>query len=334
MKTFIAGAGGALGRRLVPLLIAHGHEVVAMTHSPEKLRSLRELGAEPVVADGLDKAAVTQAVMRAESEVVIHQMTGLGGVTSLKHFDTAFALTNRLRTEGTDHLLSAARTTGARRFIAQSFGNWNYERRGGSVKTEADPLDPSPPAAMRRSLAAIRHLEAAVARGGIEGLALRYGNFYGPGTSIAADGLIVSQVRKRRLPIVGDGAGVWSFIHLDDAAVATLLALDHGQPGIYNIADDDPAAVARWLPELAQAVGAKPPRHVPAWMGRLAAGEPGVSMFTQIRGASNAKAKRELGWQPGYASWRDGFRHRLDDRPEADRAPAPRATEERHDTHR
>jgi len=312
MKVFVAGASGALGRRLVPILVASGHEVVAMTRSPEKTESLRRLDAESVVADGLDKAAVMRAVARAEPEVVIHQMTGLTGAKSFRKFDDEFALTNRLRTEGLDHMLDAARAAGARRFIAQSFGNWNYERSGGSPKTEDDPLDPTPPAAMSRTLAAIRYLESAVAeQDGIEGVALRYGNFYGPGAHIGEGGAFLDQVRKRRLPIIGDGGGVWSFIHFDDAATATMLAMDRGEPGVYNVADDEPAPVAVWLPELAKTLGAKPPRRLPTWLGRLAAGEPGVSLFTQIRGASNAKAKRELRWQPIYPSWREGFRSGL-----------------------
>jgi nucleoside-diphosphate-sugar epimerase len=317
MKVFVAGASGALGRRLVPILVANGHEVVGMTRSPEATALVRVLGAEPVVADGLDRVAVTRAVVGAEPEVVIHQMTALTGVTSFRKFDDEFALTNRLRTEGLDHLLGAARTAGARRFIAQSYGNWIYERTGGPTKTEDDPLDSNPPARMSRTLAAIRYLESALAdTDDIEGIALRYANFYGPGSAqIAEDGALVNQVRKRRLPIIGDGAGVWSFIHYDDAATATMLALDRGAPGVYNIADDEPAPVSVWLPELAAVLGAKPPRRVPVWLGRFVAGEPGVFLFTQIRGASNTKAKRELGWQLIYPSWRNGFRRGLADTP-------------------
>jgi nucleoside-diphosphate-sugar epimerase len=238
------------------------------------------------------------------------------GAKDFKRFDAEFAATNRLRTQGTDHLLAGAKAAGVARFIAQSFGNWNYERSGSGPKTEQDPLDPDPPANQRRSLEAIRYLEAAVMGvEGLEGIALRYGNFYGPGTGFALDGDLVALVRKRRLPIVGNGAGVWSFTHMDDVATATIAAIERGGPGIYNIADDEPAPVAVWLPELARAVGAKPPRHVPVWVGRLVVGEVGVSMMTQIRGASNAKAKRELGWAPRYASWREGFRTGLDNLP-------------------
>jgi nucleoside-diphosphate-sugar epimerase len=314
MKVFVAGATGAVGKRLVPLLLASGHEVSAMTRSQEKADALRAAGATPAVADGLDQAAVTQAVMRAEPEVVIHQMTGLTGAKSFKRFDDEFALTNRLRTEGVDYLLEAARTVGARRLIAQSFGNWNYERTGARAKSEEDALDPNPPGNQRKSLEAIHHLERAVTEAdGVDGLALRFGNFYGPGTGFALDGDLVRLVRKRKLPIVGDGGGIWSFVHVDDVATATIAAIEQGQSGIFNVADDEPAPVSVWLPELAKAVEAKPPRHVPVWLGRLAVGEVGVSMMTQIRGASNAKAKRELGWTPLYPSWRDGFRTGLRD---------------------
>ncbi len=308
MRVFVAGATGVVGRRLLPELIEAGHEVVAMTRLPQEERRLREIGAEPVVADGLDRATVIEAVGRSEPEVVVHEMTGLRGVTNLRRFDREFALTNRLRTEGTDNLLAAARVARVRRFVAQSYGNWNYERGGRSVKTEGDPFDRNPPANQRESIAALRHLESAVlGADGIEGLALRYGNLYGPGTSIAADGEIGEMVRRRRLPIVGDGGGIWSFAHIDDVAAATAAAVVMGERGAYNVADDEPVAVADWLPELADVLDAPPPRRVPVWLGRLAAGEGGVSMMTRIKGASNAKAKRELEWQPSYPSYRLGF---------------------------
>jgi 2-alkyl-3-oxoalkanoate reductase len=310
MRVFVAGASGAVGRRLVPLLVARGHEVFASTRSRsrEKMDVLAELGAKPVVADGLDRDSLVRAIARAEPEYVVHQMTGLSGITDLRHWDDAFELTNRLRSEGTDHLLEGARVAGARGVVAQSFGNWNYERRGGLVKTENDPLDPSPPESMRRTLDALRHLEQAVTRTeGIVGVVLRYANLYGPGTGFAEDGDVVEQVRRRRLPIVGSGEGVWSFVHVDDAARATVAAIEHGPPGIYNVADDDPAEAAVWLPRLAETVGAKPPRHIPEWVGRVAAGEAAVSMFTLIRGAANGKAKRDLFWTPRHRSWRDGF---------------------------
>jgi nucleoside-diphosphate-sugar epimerase len=315
MKVFVAGATGAAGKRLVPALVARGHSVVGVTRSSEKAELLRAMGAEPVVADGLDREAVMEEVTRTRPDALVHQMTALTGIRSFRRFDRDFALSNRLRTEGIDHLLEAALAVGAHRFVAQSYGNWNYERTDG-LKTEEDPLDPSPPPNQAESLDAIRYLEQAVTGvEGIDGLALRYGNFYGPGTGFALDGELVALVRKRRLPIIGDGGGVWSFVHVDDVATATIAALEGGAPGIYNIADDEPAPVAEWLPELARVVGAKPPRRVPVWLGRMAAGEVGVSMMTRIRGASNAKANRELAWQPRYASWREGFRTGLADVP-------------------
>ncbi len=310
MRVFVAGATGAIGRRLVPQLVARGYQVAATTRSPEKAERLRALGAEPVVVDGLDAIAVGGAVARAEPEVVIHQMTSLAGLGNLRRFDREFAVTNRLRTEGTDHLLAAAAAAGVRRFIAQSYTGWNNVRAGGPVKTEEDPLDPAPPSAQRESLDAIRYLEHAVLDAApIEGVVLRYGSFYGPGASEE----LVELIRRRRLPIVGGGTGIWSFVHIDDAAAATVAAVERGEPGIYNIVDDEPAPVVECLPYLAEAVGAKAPLRVPVWLGRLAAGEVAVSIMTQIRGSSNAKAKRELGWQPVWRSWREGFRHGLSD---------------------
>lgn len=312
MRVFVAGASGAVGKRLVPQLIAAGYAVVAMMRSPRHAAALRALGAEPVVVDAFDRTALMAAVQRAQPEVVIHQLTALTGVKDYKHFDREFALTNRLRTEGTDNLLAAAQAAGTRRFIAQSYGSWNYARTGTGPKTEEDPLDPEPPPHQRETLdVAERGERAVVEAGGLAGVALRYGNLYGPGTGFAADGAIAATVRKRGFPIVGSGAGVWSFVHVEDAASAALAALQQGAPGVYNIVDDEPAPVAVWLPELARALGAQPPRHVPIWLGRLAIGEVGVSMMTRIRGASNAKAKRELGWTPRYATWRQGFRSGL-----------------------
>ena len=304
MRIFVAGAAGAIGQQLLPQLTAQGHQVTATTRSPAKLELLRGLGADPVVVDGLDAAAVGEAVARSEPEVVVHQMTSLAGVMSLRRFDKEFAATNRLRTDGTDHLLAAAAAAGARRFIAQSYTGWPNARAGGPVKGEDDPLDPAPPAAQRETLAAISHLERVVPSAApMQGIVLRYGSLYGPGAWDA----FVSLIRKRRVPIIGDGAGIWSFLHVYDAATATVAALTQGEPGLYNVVDDEPASVAEWLPFLAQAVGAKAPRRLPAWLGRLAAGEVAVSMMTQIRGSSNAKAKRELGWRPAWPSWRQGF---------------------------
>jgi nucleoside-diphosphate-sugar epimerase len=312
MKVFVAGATGVLGRELVPQLVARGHEVVGMTRSASKQDLVRGLGARSVVADALDPDAVAQAVASAEPEVIVHQLTALSGKMSIRdarHPERSFAftMTNRLRTEATDNLLAAGRAVGARRFVAQSFGAFRFARTGGPVQTEADPLDPD---SRQPGLEAILYLEQAVTM--IEwgdGLALRYGGFYGPGTStsLAPDGVMAGPIRKRRFPIVGDGGGVWSHVHIEDAATATAIAVERGQPGIYNIVDDEPAPVREWLPVLASALGAKPPRRVPRWLGRLAAGEAATAMMTDVRGASNEKAKRELGWQPRYVSWRQGF---------------------------
>jgi nucleoside-diphosphate-sugar epimerase len=307
MKIFLAGATGAIGRRLVPQLIAAGHRVHATTRSESKAPMLWNLGARPVVVDGLDAAAIGDAVARAEPEVVIHQMTAIAGVTDLRHFDREFAATNRLRIEGTDHLLAAARATGVRRVIAQSFTGWPNARAGGPVKTEADPLDPNPPKQQRESLAAIQHVERTVVAAPMESVVLRYGTFYGHGVPQELFDLI----RARRMPIAGNGGAVWSWVHLDDAAAATVAALEHGS-GIYNVVDDDPAPVREMLPVIAELLGAKPPRHVPVWAARLLAGEVGVSMLTQIRGSSNAKARRELDWAPRWTTWRDGLRHDFD----------------------
>jgi nucleoside-diphosphate-sugar epimerase len=279
-----------------------------MTRSPQHDEALRAAGAEPVVADALDRTAVMRAIQRAKPEIIIHQLTALTGVKNYKKFDEEFALTNRLRTEGTSYLLEGAQAVGAGRFIAQSYGNWNYARTGSALKTEEDALDPAPPKNQAKSLQAIKYLENAVLNAsGIEGIALRYGNLYGPGTGIALDGAIVATVRRRMLPLVGNGGGIWSFTHIDDAAAAAVAAIQHGEPGIYNIDDDEPAAVNVWLPELARAVGAKPPFHIPVWLARQMVGDVGVSMMTQIRGALNAKAKCSLAWQPRYKTWREGF---------------------------
>jgi len=308
LKIFLAGATGAIGKALVPQLLGSGHEVVALARSAGKARALEALGAKIVIADALDADALTAAITRTEPEAVIHQLTALAGVGSFRNFDREFAPTNRLRTEATDTLLAAALLVGARRFIAQSFCGWPFAREGGAVKSEDAPLDPNPPASFRNTLAAIRSLEDAVREVvGIDARALRYGMLYGPGTGFARDGAIVKAVRKRNFPLVGDGAGVWSFLHVSDAARATVAALSRGAPGIYNIVDDEPAPVSDWLPYLAHALGARPPRRLSVWLARLAMGEGGVSMMTKVRGGSNAKAKRELGWQPVYESWRRGF---------------------------
>jgi nucleoside-diphosphate-sugar epimerase len=310
MKVFVAGATGALGTKLVPQLIEGGHEVVGMTRTPSKQDALRALGARPVVADALDPDAVARAVAEADPEVIVHQLTALSGLFDLRHIDRYFATTNRLRTEGTDHLLAAGRAVGVRRFVAQSYAGWPFARTGGPVKSETDPLDPDPPEALRATLAAIRHLEQAVTSlDWAEGLVLRYGGFYGPGTSLSLDpeGAMVKPVRRRQFPLVGGGGGVWSFVQIEDAATATAAAVERGRSGIYQVVDDEPAPVRDWLPALASALGAKPPWRVPRWLGRLVAGEAATVMMTEIRGASNAKARRELGWEPRYPSWRMGF---------------------------
>jgi 2-alkyl-3-oxoalkanoate reductase len=303
LRIFIAGASGVLGRRLVPQLVARGHHVIGTTRSNADL--VRELGADPVVVDPLDRAALTAAVVAAEPDVVVHQLTALSGIGMTRNFDKLFAETNRLRTEGTDNLIAAARAAGARRLVWQSYAGWPYAREGGAVKDEDAPLDPDPPSDIRETLAAIRHLETAVTGAeGMEGVVLRYGGFYGPGTSIDAGGDHVELIRKRRFPVAGSGAGVWSLVHIDDAAAATVAAIEGGPTGIYNVVDDEPAPVAEWLPALAKSVGAPPPRRVPGWLARLAAGPQGYSMMTRVRGASNAKAKRDLHWRPQF-TWRD-----------------------------
>jgi nucleoside-diphosphate-sugar epimerase len=310
MKVFVAGATGALGRPLVKQLVGRGHEVIGMTRSESKQQLLRELGATPVVADALDPDAVARAVAEAEPNVIVHQMTAIDTSFNPRHMEEAFATTNRLRTEGTDHLLAAGRAVGVKRFVVQSFAPWPYARTGGMVKSEDDPLDSTPPAQVRTTLDAIKYLEKAVTDADwTEGIALRYGGFYGPGTSIGLDplGEQVEMIRQRKFPLAGKGTGVWSFIHIEDAASATVEAMEHGSRGVYNVVDDEPAPVSEWLPELAKAVGAKPPRHVPLWLARLFGGEVVSVMMSDLRGSSNTKAKRELGWKPRYPSWREGF---------------------------
>ena len=305
MRIFVAGATGAIGHRLVPRLVGGGHSVTGLTRTPAKAGVLRNLGAEPIVADALDQKAIHAAVNIARPDVIVHELTDLTGASDLRHFDRSFANSNRLRTTGTDHLLAAAHENGVKRMVAQSFCGWPYARSGGHVKSEDDPLDPNPPREQSHSLAAIRHLEDAVTKAATPaGVVLRYGAFYGPGTGLL-DAATIEQFRKRRMPVIGGGTAWWSFIHIDDAAEATALAVEQGS-GIYNIVDDDPAPVHEWLPAIAAALGAKPPLHVPAWLARLLAGEHLVVMMTESRAGSNAKAKRELGWRPQHPSWRQG----------------------------
>lgn len=318
MKVLVAGATGAVGRALVPVLRRRGHQVFGTTRSQSNAQVVHAMGAEPVIMDGLNRTEVLEAVGRVQPGAIVHQMTSLASMKNLKHFDQEFALTNRLRTEGTDHLIAAASEAGTGRLVVQSFTGWPNAREGGPVKNESDPLDPAPPRQMLQTQSAIRELESKVlAARNLQGIVLRYGSFYGPGTSISSNGDLVEMVRQRKMPIVGRGGGVWSFIHIDDVAAATALAVESGPSGIYNIVDNDPAPVCVWLPELARILGARPPRTVPAWIARFLIGESGVFMMTKIRGSSNDKAKRQLAWAPVYGSWREGFRREFSHPPAA-----------------
>jgi nucleoside-diphosphate-sugar epimerase len=308
MRVFVAGATGAIGSPLVSALVRRGHEVTGTTRSADRARGLEAAGARPAVLDALDREAIKTAVAEAEPDVIVHELTAIPAEFNPRRFDQAFAQTNRLRTEGTAHLIAAAEAAGVRRFITQSFAAWVYARQGSWVKTEGDPLDDNPPAQVRRTLEAIRFVERATLEGPFEGIALRYGGFYGAGSGISRTGPIADAVRRRRFPIVGSGTAVWSFIHLIDAAEATALAVERGEPGVYNVTDDEPAAVREWLPVLADAIGAPPPLHIPKWLGRLFGGELTVTMMTELRGASNAQARRAFGWELRYPSWRVGFR--------------------------
>jgi nucleoside-diphosphate-sugar epimerase len=322
MKILVAGASGAMGRALVPLLVRAGHDVVGMVQRPRSAEVVHSLGAEPRTADALDATAVLKCFREVRPQMVIHQLTAIPAALDMRHFDRDFALTNLLRTEGTRHLLAAAVDVGATHFIAQSFAGWTYGRsRNGSsnnhakaqkLKTEEDAFDPDPPIRLRTTLDALKALERAVlSESRVTGTVLRYGAFYGPHTSIAKDGSIVQAVRRRKLPLVGEGSGVWSFVHIEDAASATAAAVEAGHGGVYNVVDDEPAPVSEWLSFLAHCAHAQPPRQVPAWMARLLIGEHVVAVMNEIRGVSNAKIKRELGWTPRWPSWREGFREVL-----------------------
>jgi len=317
MRVLLAGASGALGHGLTPALVAAGHQVFGTTRSGNA-ESITAAGATPVRMDGLDRGSVLAAVEETKPDVILHQLTSLRSGFSPKHFDRDFAMTNRLRIEGTDHLLEAARAFGVGRFLAQSFTGWTNPRcgRGGTTAPadESEPLDPHPAKESRQSLAAIRHLEEAVtAATDLEGLVLRYGGFYGPGTGIARgeDGEMLEMIRQRKLPVVGGGGGMMSFVHSEDAASATVAAVERGAPGLYNIVDDEPARMSEWIPGLAAALGAKPPRRLPVWLAQPMIGEHGVNWMTASRGSSNTKAKRELGWTLRYPTWRAGFANGL-----------------------
>jgi len=308
MRVFVAGANGAVGKRLVPMLVARGHQVTGTTTSEKSVDTLRAMGVEPVVVDGLDAVGIGEAVARAEPDAIIHQMTALSGTPDFRHFDRWFALTNKLRTEGTMHLLAAAEASGVKRFLAQSFTGWSNSREGSWIKSEDDPLDPHPVKEQTETLAAIKFLERAVLDAPLEGIVVRYGGLYGPGSSETLGAIL----RKRMFPVIGNGAGIVSSTHVDDAAGGTIAALERGHRGIYNIVDDDPAPSREFIPAIAEALGAPKPLRIPAWLGRLLAGDVAVTMMTEGRGSSNAKAKRELGWQPIWPSWREGFRYGLD----------------------
>src|SRR5262245_28110959 len=305
MRVFLAGATGAIGARLVPLLVNAGHTVTGTTRDPAKADRIRAAGCSPVVVDALRSGDLLASVQRAEPEVIIHELTAIPSRIDIRHWDQTFGPTNRLRIEATDTLLNAARAVGSHRLIAQSYSAWPYARTGSWIKTETDPLISSPEPAMRETVGAIRHLESAVlGTAGVEGIVLRHGAFYGPGTSVGPGGSFLEEIRRRRVPIVGRGTGYWSFVHIDDAASATLAAVEGHEPGVYNVTDDEPAPVSDWLPFLAQTLGAPPPLRIPAWLARFAIGPHGVAMMTEIRGASNQKAKTVLGWKLRWPSWR------------------------------
>ena len=314
MKVFLAGATGAIGKRLTPMLVAAGHSVTGTTRYPNKADAIRATGAMPAIVNALNEVEVLEAVQRAKPDVIVHELTAIPASFNLRRFDEEFAQTNRLRTEGTDNLIAAARKVGCRRIVAQSYTGWPYARTGGWIKTEEDPLMSNPELALRKSFEAIRHVESAVVGDpSIAGIVLRYGAFYGPGTSLGKGGSSLEAVRRRQLPIVGKGTGYWSFLHIDDAASATLAAIETSELGIFNICDDEPAPVSVWLPFLADALGAQPPRHLPSWIGRMVIGQHGVAWMNEIRGASNRKAKALLNWKLRWPSWRLGFRDGLED---------------------
>jgi nucleoside-diphosphate-sugar epimerase len=327
VRVFVAGATGAIGKRLVPLLVDAGHTVTGTTRHADNVTLIQSMGATPAIVNALSRDEVVTAVRDAKPDVIIHQLTAIPEKLNMRRFEEEFAATNRLRTEGTNNLMAAAHAAGCRRLIAQSYAGWPYERSGGWVKSEEDRLTTSPEPGFRGTLEAIMHLESAVLRDqSVQGFVLRYGSFYGPGTSLGEGGSLLEDVRKRRVPIIGGGTGYWSFLHIDDAATATLAAVTAETPGLYNIADNEPAPVSEWLPFLAEILGSKPPLHMPTWLGRLAIGQHGVAMMTIGRGASNQKAKSSLGWRPKWPSWREGFKHGLEDDADPEAKAIHRAT--------
>jgi nucleoside-diphosphate-sugar epimerase len=311
MRVFLAGATGAIGRQLVPLLLGDGHEVIGMTRSPQRAQALRAAGAEPVVADALDREAVVEAVRGARPDAIVHQLTAIPALIDPRRIERDFVLTDRLRTEGTHNLLAGAREAGTERVVAQSIAFMYAPGANGALHVESDPqlAAEQAPKSFRRTAGAVAELERSVL--GANGIVLRYGYFYGPGSSIARDGGMAEALRKRRIPIVGPGTGVWSFIHVGDAARATVAALGHDGPAVFNIVDAQPAPVVEWLPAFAQAVGAPKPLKVPTLLARPFAGSYGIQTMVHVQGADGSKARRELGWQPRYPSWREGFRDGL-----------------------
>jgi nucleoside-diphosphate-sugar epimerase len=325
MKILVAGATGAIGKRLVPMLVRAGHSVTGTTQHADKMMSIQAAGATPLLLDALNKDDVLSAVQKSRPEIIIHQLTAIPANLDLRHLDRGFEVTNRLRTDGTDHLLAASRAAGVRRFIAQSYYAW-YARTGDWIKTENDPLISDGRSGAPQTMAATIHVESTVlGEKAIEGFVLRYGSFYGPETSLAPGAWLFEEIRNRRVPIVGGGSGYWSFIHIDDAAAATLAAVSATTPGLYNVTDDEPAPVSVWLPYLAEVLGAKPPRRVSKWIARLAIGEYGVGVMTELRGASNRKAKSELPWTLKWPTWREGFKEGFEPRVRAIRNGDTRA---------
>jgi nucleoside-diphosphate-sugar epimerase len=311
VRVFVAGASGVIGRRLIPHLVEAGHDVTGMTRHEDRAERIRAQGAAAVVCDVFDASALTRSVVAAGPEVVVHELTDIPRAIDVRRYAEVMAGNDRIRTEGTRNLVAAAREAGARRMVAQSIA-FAYAPVGGPVKDEDDPLFLDAPDPLGPTIRALAELERQVLEDGdLEGLVLRYGLFYGPGTTYAADGATASRVRRHRFSVVGSGSGVYSFVHVDDAATATVAAVERGAPGIYNVVDDEPAEISEWLPFYAEVLGAKAPGSVPMWLARLAGGGRMTLLMERLRGASNAKARSELEWEPAYRSWRVGFREDL-----------------------